>query len=151
MTHELSITRLIDAPVAIVWQAWTEQFAEWFCPRPWRVEVIEQDLRTGGASSMVMHGPAGEQMPMQGVYLEVVPHARIVSTDALVEGWVPQEAFMVRLDEFAEEAGGTRYTATARHWTAEAKANHEARGFTAGWNASADQLEDEVRRLVAEP
>ena len=44
----------------------------------------------------------------------------------------------------------TRYTATARHWTADAKAQHEAMGFEAGWGASADQLVEVARQIAAE-
>jgi uncharacterized protein YndB with AHSA1/START domain len=145
--YELKIERLIDAPVATVWTAWTAHFAEWFVPRPWSVEVIEQDLRAGGRSAMVMRGPEGEEQPSEGVYLEVVPQRRIVSTDAFLPGWVPAGPFMVRIDEFADENGQTRYTATARHWTPEARDQHAEMGFEAGWNAATDQLEEVVARI----
>jgi uncharacterized protein YndB with AHSA1/START domain len=138
---QLSITRLIDAPVAAVWRAWTEDSGAWFCPRPWTAEFVVQELRAGGRSSIVMRGPAGEENRLEGVYLEVMPERRIVSTDAFTAGWVPAGPFMVRVDEFAEEDGRTRYTATARHWTAEARDNHAAMGFEQGWNAATDQLE----------
>ena len=147
MTNELRIERLIDAPIDVVWQAWTAHFEEWFVPRPWSVELREQDLRAGGRSAMVMRGPAGEENASEGVFLEVIPGRRIVSTDAFSAGWKPQEAFMVRIDEFAEEDGKTRYTAVARHWSAEAAERHEAMGFEAGWGAATDQLEEVVRRI----
>jgi len=146
---DLSITRLIDAPVAAVWRAWTEHTAEWFCPPPWTAEVIEQDLRAGGRSAIVMRGPDGEENAMEGVYLEVVAHRRIVSTDAMTHGWVPQTPFMIRIDDFAEENGQTRYTATARHWTAEARDTHAAMGFEQGWGMVAGQLEAVAKRVAA--
>ncbi len=145
--YELKIERVIDAPVATVWRAWTEHFADWFVPRPWSVEVIEQDLRAGGRSAMVMRGPDGEENPIEGVYLEVVPERRIVSTDALLPGWVPAGPFMVRIDDFAADGEKTRYTALARHWTQEARDQHAEMGFDAGWNAATDQLEEVVARL----
>jgi uncharacterized protein YndB with AHSA1/START domain len=145
--HELCIERVIDAPANVVWRAWTEHFEEWFCPRPWRAEIVEQDLRAGGRSAMVMRGPDGEENHLDGVFLEVVPGRRIVATDAFASGWMPQGPFMVRIDEFADEGGRTRYTAIARHWTAEAKEQHAAMGFEAGWNAATDQLEEVVRKL----
>ncbi len=142
MNYELSITRLIDAPVDAVWRAWTEDTGAWFCPKPWIAEFVTQDLVTGGASVIVMRGPNGEENRLEGVYLEVVPGARIVSTDAFTAGWHPAGPFMVRIDTFADEGGKTRYTATARHWTAEARDSHAAMGFETGWGASIDQLEE---------
>jgi uncharacterized protein YndB with AHSA1/START domain len=138
--HELSVERLIDAPPEVVWRVWTERTEEWFCPKPWRVEILSQELRAGGKSAMIMHGPEGEQMPMEGVYLEVVPGQRIVSTDAFKQGWVPQGPFMVAVTEFIEEGGKTRYRAAARHWTAEAKQQHKQMGFHDGWGKVAEQL-----------
>ncbi|MBJ6122912.1 SRPBCC family protein [Sphingomonas mollis] len=147
-TWDLSITRLIDAPVDAVWRAWTEHTADWFCPRPWTTEIHAMDLKAGGRSSITLCGPDGERNELEGVYLEVIPHRLIVSTDALRVGWHPQGPFMVRVDEFADEAGQTRYTATARHWTAEARDNHAAMGFEPGWNAATDQLEEVARRIT---
>lgn len=146
--HELSITRLINAPVDAVWRASVEHREEWFCPRPWRAEIVADDLRAGGGSRMIFHGPDGETMPLEGVYLEVIPGRRIVSTDALDAGWHPRDPFIVRIEDFADEGGRTRYTATARHWTAEARDRHVAMGFEAGWNAATDQLEEVAKRLA---
>lgn len=146
--HELSITRLIDAPVAAVWRAWTEYTGEWFCPRPWTATIEVMELHAGGRSAITMRGPAGEENAMEGVYLDVIPHCRIVSTDAFRAGWTPQGPFMVRIDEFAAEGDATRYTATARHWTAEARDGHAAMGFEAGWNAATDQLAEVAIRLA---
>ncbi len=138
--HELSVTRLIDAPVDAVWRAWTRDTGAWFCPRPWTAEFVTQELVTGGRSEIVMRGPGGEEHRLEGVYLEVVPGERIVSTDAFTAGWRPAGPFMVRIDSFADEGGRTRYTAIARHWTREAMEGHRAMGFDTGWNASIDQL-----------
>lgn len=149
MSHDLSITRLIDAPVAAVWRAWTENTGAWFCPKPWTAEFVTQELRAGGRSEIVMRGPNGEENRLEGVYLEVVPHARIVSTDAFTAGWRPAGPFMVRIDDFADEDGKTRYTATARHWTQEARDNHAAMGFETGWNAATNQLEA-IAKAMAE-
>ncbi|RZF64071.1 ATPase [Sphingomonas populi] len=138
--NDLSITRLIDAPVDRVWSIVTERLTEWWCPKPWTTEIVELDWRAGGRSAMVMHGPNGEAHAQEGVFLEVAPGERFVFTDAYAVGWVPQAPFMTGIFDFADEGGKTRYTATARHWTAEAKAQHETMGFAQGWGAVADQL-----------
>ena len=138
--NELSVTRLIDAPVDLVWRIATERLTEWWCPKPWTTEIVEQDWRPGGRSAMVMRGPEGEEHPMEGVFLEVTPGKRFVFTDAFKVGWIPQTAFMVGWFEFADEGGKTRYTAGARHWSEEALKQHEAMGFVEGWGKVAEQL-----------
>lgn len=147
-THDLTITRLIDAPREAVWRAYTDHLAEWWCPRPWSVELLEQDMRPGGRSAMIMRGPDGEESPQDGVYLEIVPLERIVFTDAFSAGWRPQGPFIVGIMDFADEGTGTRYTATARHWSADAKAQHEAMGFVEGWGKVAEQLEEVAKRIA---
>jgi len=137
---ELSVTRLIDAPVETVWKVATERLEEWWCPKPWTVEIVEQDWRAGGRSAMIMRGPDGEEMPQEGVFLEVTPDVRFVFTDALRAGWKPQSPFIVGTMEFADEGGKTRYTASARHWTEEAYDRHKAMGFEQGWATVAEQL-----------
>jgi uncharacterized protein YndB with AHSA1/START domain len=137
---ELSVTRLIDARVDVVWKIATERWEEWSCPKPWTVEIVEQDWRAGGRSAVVMRGPNGEEMPHEGVFLEVTPGKRLVFTDAFAAGWQPRGPFMVGTMEFADEGGKTRYTASARHWTREAYEQHKAMGFEQGWAVVAGQL-----------
>ena len=140
----LTITRHIAAPPAKVWQVMAERQAEWFCPLPWRAEVIAQDWRAGGRDAMMFRGPDGEEMPQEGIFLEVSPGVRFVSTDAFsidVSGqFMPAGPFMVGCWEIAPEGDGTRHTATARHWNEEAAKRHEEMGFADGWGAAADQL-----------
>lgn len=137
---ELSVACHIDAAPAMVWRIMTERLAEWWCPTPWRTEIIALDWRAGGRCAMVMHGPNGQQSPSEGVFLEVVPGVRWVSTDAFSPGWKPKEPFMVGIWEIAADGAGTRYRAAARHWTEDAYAQHKAMGFADGWGAVALQL-----------
>jgi len=139
---ELAIERVIRASPQTLWTIWTERTEEWFAPRPWKTRVIEYDLRPGGRCAITMTGPDGaETPPMEGVFLEVVEHERIVTTDAFAAGWVPQKPFMVAVTTFTDLGDGTTlYRAAARHWDAETMAQHEAMGFTTGWGTVADQL-----------
>ncbi len=138
--YELSVERHIAAPPAVVWRVMTERLAEWWCPKPWTTEVVEQDWRPGGRSAMVMHGPNGEAMPMDGVFLDVIPGRSFVFTDAFTKGWQPQKAFMVGFFQLTATDGGTHYRAGARHWDETAMEQHEAMGFADGWTAVATQL-----------
>ena len=141
---ELAVSILIDAPPERVWAIMTERQTEWWCPLPWRTEIIEQDWRAGGRSAMAMLGPDGERHEHDGLFLEVVPGVRFVSTDAVVRDaggrLAPAGPFMIGGWEIEPDGEGTRYTAWARHWTEEAKANHEEMGFIPGWGACAEQL-----------
>jgi len=137
---DLSVTTYIDAPPEMVWQVMTQRQEEWWCPTPWRAEIVEQDWRPGGRAAMIMRGPNGEEMPNEGVFLDVVPGKHFISTDAFTVGWRPAGPFMVGIWAIEAEGEGTRYTASARHWSAEARDQHAAMGFEAGWGAVAQQL-----------
>ena len=137
---ELAVERYIDAPPETVFKVWTERLEEWWAPKPWTTKVIEQDLRPGGRSAMIMSGPDGATSPLEGVFLEVAPNQSIVFTNAFTAGWIPQTPFMVGFFTFTPEGRGTRYRAGARHWDEAAKTQHEAMGFNEGWAIVAGQL-----------
>ena len=141
--HELVLTRLIDAPREKLFRAWTEPelMKKWFSPAPWTTPHAEMDLRPGGASLIVMRSPEGQDMPNPGIILEVVKNEKLVFTDAYTAGWMPSaKPFMTAIITFEDEGGKTRYTARARHWTAEDKTAHEKMGFHEGWGLCTDQL-----------
>ena len=141
--HELTITRLIPVAREKLFRCWTEPalIVQWFTPPPWKTIAAEVDVRAGGASLITMQGPDGTQVPNRGVYLEVVPNERLVFTDAYTSAWVPSaKPFFTGILTFEDEGGQTRYTARARHWTADDCAAHQAMGFEQGWNLAADQL-----------
>jgi uncharacterized protein YndB with AHSA1/START domain len=148
--RELVLTRLIDAPRAKLFRAWTEPalLKQWFAPLPYTTPVAELDVRPGGASLVVMRDPAGNDIPCHGVYLEIVENERIVFTDAYTTAWEPApKPFMTVILTFAEEDGKTRYTARVRHWTVADRETHEKMGFHQSWGQCADQLAALVARM----
>lgn len=148
--RELVLTRLIDAPRDKLYRAWTEPelLKRWFAPAPYTTPHAELDVRPGGASLIVMRAPDGPEMPMRGIYLEVVANARLVSTDAYTSAWEPSEKpFLTIILTFEDEAGKTRYTARVRHWTVADREAHEKMGFHEGWGQCTDQLEALVATL----
>lgn len=142
--RELVLERVVDAPRALLWKAWTspEHLKEWFVPKPWSIARVELDLRPGGVFRTVMMDPEGKEYDNPGVCLEVVPQERLVFTDAYTAGWQPAEKpFMTAVVTFQDAGPGkTRYTAIARHWTVEDKVAHEKMGFHDGWGTVLDQL-----------
>ena len=147
--RELVLTRLIDAPRATLFRAWTEPalLKQWLAPLPYTTPVAELDVRPGGVSLVVMRDPRGNDIPCRGVYLEIVENERIVFTDAYTSAWEPApKPFMTVILTFAEEDGKTRYMARVRHWTVADRETHEKMGFHQGWGQCADQLAALVAR-----
>jgi uncharacterized protein YndB with AHSA1/START domain len=142
--RDLTLTRDIPVPPDRLYRCWTEPalLVRWFAPRPWTTPRAELDVRPGGSSTIVLRGPDGQEAAHRGVYLAVEPSRRLVSTDAYVHAWQPSGKPFMTLDLTFEDRGdgSTRYTAVARHWTAEDRATHEAMGFHAGWGIATDQL-----------
>ena len=85
--RELVITRIIDAPRHIVFQAWTEpdRVARWWGPQGFTTVYHDMDIRPGGAFRVCMRSPEGAEHWKQGVYREVVEPERLVFTFAWEE------------------------------------------------------------------
>ncbi len=79
-SNEIRITRVYDAPVAAVWDAWTdpEQAAKWWGPRGFTITTHGKDLRPGGFWRYTMHGPDGTDWPNTTLYHEVEEHKKLV-------------------------------------------------------------------------
>lgn len=141
---DLVLVREIDAPAQALYRCWTEPelLTQWFAPKPWTTPAAELDVRPGGANRITMRSPEGEDMPNEGVYLEVVPGEKLVVTDAFRAGWKPAEKpFMTTILTFEDLGGGrSRYTARVRHGSAADRDTHEQMGFHEGWGQCADQL-----------
>ena len=78
--NEIRITRIYDAPLEAVWDAWTdpEQAAKWWGPRGFTLTTHSKDLRPGGSWVYTMHGPDGVDYPNTAVYHEVEKHKKLV-------------------------------------------------------------------------
>ena len=150
--HELMIELMLDAPREKVYRCWSEPelLKQWFAPKPWTTPSVVTDLRPGGASLITMRSPEGQEFPNPGQWLEVIPGRKLVFSDAFIGDWVPKDGvpFFTGVLTFEDAGPGKmRYTARARHWTAEAKAQHEQMGFVPGWTQCARQLEELAKTL----
>lgn len=141
----LSISRLIDAPPAKVWKAWStpEHLAKWWIPDPIQCKVIKLDLRPGGGFETRMSQDGGPFQPhVEACFLEIVPEQRMVWTTSLSEGWKPTEPWLAltAIISFTAEGRGTRYSARVLHKNAADSSKHEEMGFQEGWATTIDQL-----------
>ncbi|MEO5916049.1 MAG: SRPBCC domain-containing protein [Luteolibacter sp.] len=81
--HKLVVTREFDAPLELVWKAWTEpaQVKEWLgSGDDMTVESVKMDLRTGGKFRIQQKMADGEYYTAAGTYLEVKAPERLVYT-----------------------------------------------------------------------
>ena len=79
--RELVVTRTFDAPVHLVYEAWSnpELFQQWWVPESMDMKLhsCEMDVRTGGTYRLSF----GDGMDFFGRYIEVTPQERIVWTN----------------------------------------------------------------------
>lgn len=147
--RDLEITRIIKAPRAAIWDAWSrpEQFARWWVPHPEVCRVVTLDLRPGGGLVTEIAASAGEPFGphMNACYLEVEPGRKIVFTNALVGGWRPAEQpFITAIITLDDHDLGTAYRAHVMHKSAADRNMHQELGFYDGWGTVAAQLAELV-------
>jgi uncharacterized protein YndB with AHSA1/START domain len=109
--REVRITRLVDAPSRLVWQAWTDpkHIPQWMTgPEGWTMPVCEMDLRVGGTWRYVWRKSDGAEMEMTGLVKEVTPPVRMVTT----ERWGPEWPETVNTLELAESGDQTTVSIT---------------------------------------
>ncbi len=145
----ITITRVLDAPRELVWQAWTdpEHLARWWGPKGFTVPFCEVDVRPGGAWRIDMRAPNGTVYPNKGVYLEVVEPERLAWTDVVDETNAPAwgdrpPPSSVTTVLFEEEDGKTRMTTITRLESVEDRNRMLEMGADKGWNQSLDRLAD---------
>lgn len=149
---ELFISRVIAAPPARVWKAWStpEHLARWWIPEPIECQVVKLDLRPGGGFETRMREGSGEFKPhVEGCFLDVVPEERLVWTTSLAEEWRPAEPWLAltAIITFAAEGDATRYSARVLHKDAADSRRHEELGFHEGWGTVIGQLARFVEHL----
>jgi uncharacterized protein YndB with AHSA1/START domain len=150
------ITRIFNAPRELVFKAWTEptQVAQWWGPRGFTTKVTQLDLRPGGHWHYVMIAPNGKEYPAKGVFREVVPFERIVTTDEFDEGFdkvikadLPQGVMLTAL--FEDLGSKTKLTLHILHESIEDRRKHEEMGVIPGWNSSFDCLDEFLATAIA--
>lgn len=80
--ERMTVTRVYDAPLELVWKAWTDPkyVAKWWGPQGCTAPVVEMDFRVGGKALLCMKMPDGQEFWNGIDYIEIVPHEKIVSS-----------------------------------------------------------------------
>jgi uncharacterized protein YndB with AHSA1/START domain len=145
--RELVVTRTINGPARIVFEAWTkpEQFKRWWVPKSCGASLLscEMDVRAGGRYRLVFGAGASQSMEFFGKYIEVKPHSRLVWTND--EG---DAAGPVTTVTFEEKDGKTLLVVHDLYPTKEAVEAALASGSTEGMPETLEQLDEVVTTLV---
>ena len=78
--RELIFSRLLDAPIALVWKIWTtpEDIKLWWGPDGFTNTIHKMDILPGGEWYLTMHGPDGRDYEIKSVFREIIKHKKIV-------------------------------------------------------------------------
>ena len=145
--REIVITRVFDAPRRLIFEAWTnpEHLPHWMLgPGGWTMPVCQIDLRPGGAWHFGWRHTDGTEMEMRGVYREIVPLERLVSTESWGGDW-PETLNTLTL---SEEDGNTTITNTVLYPSKEARDAALQTGMKEGMSLSFDRLAEYLRNMT---
>ena len=78
--RELRISRELQAPIALVWEVWTnpDHLKHWWGPNGFTNAITKMDIQPGGEWDLVMHGPDGTDYRNKSIFKEIVKHRKIV-------------------------------------------------------------------------
>jgi uncharacterized protein YndB with AHSA1/START domain len=136
--RELTITRIFDAPRALVFKAWSmpEHMAHWWGPSGYTLPVCDMNFRSGGTYRLCMRSPEGKEFRVRGVYREVAEPERIVMSG----GWEDEHGKVghetITTITFEDVVGKTRLTLHNEGF--ESMASRDS--HRGGWNASIERL-----------
>ena len=147
--RELTITRVFDAPRALVFKVWTdpEHLAQWWGPQGFTNPVCEFDARVGGELRIHMRGPDGSIYPMKGVIREFVPPERLVFTSIAVDAVGNHLLEGLTTVLFDEENGKTKLTLHTGMVAVVEMAKANLQGMEMGWTQSIDKLQAYIARI----
>jgi len=84
---KLKVERVFDAPVEMVWKAWTqpELLDQWWAPKPWKANTQSMNFKEGGTWLYYMEGPDGSRHYCKVEYNTIVPNKSFTGIDAFAD------------------------------------------------------------------
>lgn len=145
--REIVITRVVAAPRRLVFDAYTNpaHLPHWMLgPQGWTMPVCEIDLRPGGAWHFAWRRSDGTEMEMRGVYQEIVPPERLVSTESWGGEWPETLNTLV----LSEKDGKTTISQRVRYPSKEARDAALKTGMQEGVSESFDRLAEHLATMA---
>ena len=144
--RELVVTRTVNGPARIVFEAWTkpELLKRWWAPKSFGLSLLscEADVRVGGRYHLVFGLDASKPMAFFGRYIEVTPHSRLVWTnDESDDGAVTTVTF--------EEKGGKTLLVMRELYPSKEALDGAVAGMEGGMPETFEQLDELLVTLGA--
>jgi uncharacterized protein YndB with AHSA1/START domain len=149
---ELTLDRTFDAPIDLVWKAWTdsEMISQWWGPRGATTPTCEWEFKVGGNIHIVMLageelGPLkGQEWPMTGTFTQIDEPKRLVFTTTALRDDKPMLKNLVTVT-FEEQNGKTTMTVHIVVTKVTPEAAGPLQGMEMGWNQQLDKLGEFLR------
>ena len=144
-TNQVLVERSFDAPVALLWRAYTEPelVKQWMTGPPGHtMPVCEMDVRTGGKFRWVWKMPEGE-MAAYGVFREVIERERLVHTETFEE-WPDNHALITTT--FDKYGGGTLLSVLIEYDSEETRDAVLSTGMADGMEMSYSNLDTLLKK-----
>jgi uncharacterized protein YndB with AHSA1/START domain len=148
---EVTITRVFDAPRAMVFDAFTKPdlVKRWLLGPPgWTMPVCDIDLRAGGAIHYVWRHPERGDMAMSGTFRKIERPDRLVHTELFDQDWTGGETTVTT--KFTEQRGKTTVAMTVLYVSREARDAAMKTGMTKGMAQSYEKLDELLMATPAE-
>lgn len=148
-SKELTITRIINAPIELVWKAWTDakHIQQWWGPTGFTNPVCEWEPKTGNKIFIQMKAPDGEVYPMDGEFHEILEYEKLVFTSAALDKNGGHLFDVINTITFAEEGEKTKVTLNIIISNITTEGAPYIAGADKGWNLSLDRLNSLLNTL----
>jgi len=135
----LTLKKVIDAPVKLVWEAWTNSnhVLQWWAPPGMKINMIEHDFKVGGKWKYSMPMPDGNLFISEGKYIEIEALKKIVTTADFKPMTEGVELHVL----FVADGSKTNFTFSVIHATEEYCKQQEKMGFYNGWGSAFNRME----------
>jgi uncharacterized protein YndB with AHSA1/START domain len=142
----LSITKVFDAPIKTVWEAWTnpDHVIQWWAPPGMPIKVEIHEFKVGGKWKYTMPMPDGNLFISEGTYLEIEPYKKIITTADFKPMTEGVELHVL----FEAEGENTNFTFSVVHATEDYAKQQEKMGFYNGWGSALNRMEDVINKKL---
>ncbi len=153
--RKIKVVRSFDAPLDLVWSAWTEAelLDQWWAPKPWKAETKSMDFTEGGRWIYAMVGPDGDRHHAFMDYKAIAPRKAFTARegfagpDGKANEAMPASTWV---NTFSEKAGATSVTNDISFADPAQLETLLQMGFKEGYTMGLDNLEELLARIQKE-